>query len=188
MDKQIRTALLLLLTLTFLSDIIQAQSGLCDACTPFFIADLSGDPSGTYISDNERRCGTCCGDPIGIPPSRCVEFEVTLGPGAIGLVFDIYSGASPGGSLFYQVDCSDPTFVCDELCLAGQGPYTITFCKPGNNKNAYIITSIPGEIASIGTTVKAECEAEISASGIIESSVVWNRNQVPQEQENIMLI
>jgi hypothetical protein len=39
----------------------QAQSGLCDPATPFFVVDLSASPGGTWISPSTVRNDNCCG-------------------------------------------------------------------------------------------------------------------------------
>src|SRR5688572_20314994 len=79
-----------------------AQSGLCDSNVPFYAVDMSGDPDSTYISPQDVRNRWCCG---ATAPDRCIEFEIILDSNAIGIIFDIYSGAVPPGALFYQINC-----------------------------------------------------------------------------------
>jgi hypothetical protein len=44
----------------------------------------------------------CCG---AMSPDVCVEFSITLAPGANGISFNIASGAVPPGALYYQINC-----------------------------------------------------------------------------------
>ncbi len=149
-------------------------SGACDPNTPFYGVDMSDDSSMLWISPSERRDGLCCGMSNSAPPIKCIEFEVSVSPGAMGIEFGIYSGAIPSGAMFFQVDCSDPTPVGDAFCMNGTGPFTITFCKPGNNINEYYIQSIPAPPPVVDVTAIVSCEAAIIASGMQVSTVVWN--------------
>lgn len=167
----------LLLAFAFLAcvntTILWGQSGNCDPEVPFYRADLTGVPDSAYISPPDRRDGLCCGLTITAPPPRCIEFEVTLDQNAIGLNFDIHSGARPTGSLFYQVNCGPLIPIGQPICLNGTGPYTLTFCKPGNNPNEYAITSIANPISAVGDTTRAGCEATLKAYGFVDSTIVW---------------
>lgn len=140
--------------------------------TPTFTVNLTGNPSGTWISNPEQRAGDCC-NPGG--DNNCVQFTVTLDPLAEGIIFNVPDGcgAAPSGSLFYQVDCGPLTSVGTPLCLNGTGPFIVTFCKPGNNENCYSITSIPGA-ASGGDVVTADgCKDTLTVSGLVESTISW---------------
>ena len=92
----------------------------------------------------------------------------------MAIEFGIYSGAIPSGAMFFQVDCGDPTPVGESFCVEGTGPFTITFCKPGNNQNEYYIQSIPAPPPVVNVTAIVSCEAEIIATGMQTASVVWN--------------
>ena len=74
---------------------LNAQSGLCDPTTPFFVVDLTASPSGTWTSPTFVRNAHCCGT---TNPDRCLEFEITLNPGTIAINFDIATGAVPPGA------------------------------------------------------------------------------------------
>lgn len=140
--------------------------------TPTFVVDLTGDPAGTWVSNPEQRAGDCC-NPGG--DVNCVQFVLTLDPGAEGLIFSVPDGcgASPSGSLFYQVDCGPLTSVGSPLCLSGPGPFVITFCKPGNNENCYSITSIPAP-ASGGDVITADgCMDTLTVMGLDQTSITW---------------
>lgn len=77
----------------------------------------------------------------------------------MGINFDIVSGAAPTGALFYQINCGPQIQVGQPICLNGQGPHTLTFCKPGNNQNIYQITSIPFPQSSPPQIAKENCPA-----------------------------
>jgi gliding motility-associated-like protein len=149
---------------------IFSQSGNCHPATPFYNVDLSANPNGSWTSPQGSRSNLCCGNSS---PDRCVEFSITLSPDAIAINFQIASGAVPPGAMFYQVNCGTPVQVGSPICLNGPGPYTLTFCKPGNNPNAYAITSIAAPEASPDKTVGHECNTDIWVSGLVTSSISW---------------
>jgi gliding motility-associated-like protein len=143
----------------------------CSSNTPSFSVDLSGQASGTWVSPRVVREGNCCGSEF---PDVCIEFIITLDKDAIGIVFDIESGAKPSGALYYQIGCSAPVAVGTTLCLPGVGPHRLTFCKPGKNLNTYSIRSLRGPTVIPNVTAYTECSEPLQATGFLESSVVWN--------------
>ncbi|MEA3447599.1 MAG: hypothetical protein U9Q98_03995, partial [Bacteroidota bacterium] len=149
---------------------MHAQSGVCDSVVPYFEADLSADPNMTWESPSVIRQGYCCGNG-GV--DRCIEFSITLHPDAVAVIFDIASGAVPGGSMFYQINCGPPVEVGEPVCLTGVGPHTLTFCKPGNNDNTYSIVSVP-EPSFTGLDVATEnCYSQITVEGAIDGTVTY---------------
>src|SRR5262245_60826148 len=80
-------------------------SGKCDVTVPSFVVDLSASPTATYMSPGVQRLDHCCG---AVDPDQCIEFVITLHPLAQGIIFNICSGAMPGGSMFYQLNCGSP--------------------------------------------------------------------------------
>ncbi|TVR77464.1 MAG: hypothetical protein EA409_11665, partial [Saprospirales bacterium] len=143
----------------------------CDSDVPQFDVDLTGSPDSIYISPQISRSGGCCGQSH---PDRCISFTITLDDQAIGFIFDIYSGAKPSGALFYQIDCGPEVPVGDPICLPGGETYNISFCKPGNNQNEYIIESVPGIIASEPLSAQVNCDYAFSVHGNIDvSTIVW---------------
>lgn len=149
------------------------QSGNCDPNTPFFICNLSNNLFGTWVSNPPViRNGNCCGT---VAPDKCIEFEVTLDSQAVGINFNIASGAVPPGALFYQINCGPQVAVGSPICLNGPGPYTLTFCKPGNNTNTYSIVSFGPPAVSPDDTVGNGCTALMYASGVLEdNTITWN--------------
>ncbi|MCD6018747.1 MAG: hypothetical protein K0S53_1868 [Bacteroidetes bacterium] len=150
---------------------ISQPSGNCDPVTPFFNVDLSASPNGTWTSSALPRVGNCCGTTA---PDKCVEFKILLSPLAVAINFQIASGAVPPGALFYQINCGPPVAVGSPLCLNGPGPYSLTFCKPGNNINTYAITSIAAPGVSPDDTIGNGCSTKMYASGLlVNSSITW---------------
>lgn len=143
----------------------------CINGTPTFIVDLTSSPSASWISTPQVRAGDCCGT-----DNNCVQFVVTLNPGAGQINFFIPGGcgAAPSGALFYQVGCGPLTSVGTPLCVTGVGPYVITFCKPGNNSNCYAVQSIPLPSIDPNIITTAGCSDSLSINGVVASSVVWN--------------
>ncbi|MFT7612210.1 MAG: gliding motility-associated-like protein [Parvicellaceae bacterium] len=150
---------------------ISSFSQYCDSLTPTFQVDLSASPSMTWISPDTNRVGNCCGTGS---PDKCIEFELTLHPAAVAIVFDIYSGAVPPGALFYQVDCGPITMVGEPLCVNGAGPHHLTFCKPGNNNNEYYIQSLGEPEFGPDIVINDGCTDTLWVSGLDESTVTWN--------------
>ncbi|WP_243350302.1 HYR domain-containing protein, partial [Parabacteroides sp. FAFU027] len=147
---------------------------ICQDNVPYYPALLNGAPDSLWISPLHKREGICCGA-TGPPPPRCTSFNVYLDKDAVGLIFNIESGAVPPGALYYQVDCGTPVKVGDAICLAGGRFYTLTFCKPGNNKNTYSIQSISGLIGgAITTRQDAKCATTLSVTGAVPGSIVWS--------------
>jgi len=149
---------------------------VCQSNVPFYPAILDGAPDSLWISPEHIREGVCCGVVAEPPkPPRCTSFNVYLDKNAVGLIFDIASGAEPPGALYYQVDCSDPIPIGEVICLAGGRFYTVTFCKPGNNKNTYSIQSISGITGAGGITTRqdAQCADTLTVTGVNPGSVTW---------------
>jgi large repetitive protein len=148
-------------------------SGNCDPITPFFNCNLTGNPNGTWVSAPPvPRAGNCCGT---LPPDKCVEFLITLDSQAVAINFAIASGAVPPGALFYQINCGPPVAVGQPLCLNGPGPYSLTFCKPGNNINTYAITSVGAPTVSPDDTIANGCSTTMYASGLlVDNSITWS--------------
>ncbi|MDF2449593.1 MAG: hypothetical protein K0R26_2097 [Bacteroidota bacterium] len=144
-------------------------SSQCDPTTPTFTVNLTGNPSGTWISPNIVRDGACCGQ-----NPRCIKFIITLDPMAAGITFTFASGAVPSGALEYQIGCAlPPTPVGQPICLSGVGPHVLTFCKPGNNANTYAITSIPQAVGGTDASINDGCSKQIFATGFNPATVNW---------------
>jgi len=147
-----------------------SQSGSCDANVPYYEVNLIGLPNGNYISPTIIRNGACCGS----SGDRCIEFKIKLDTNSIAINFYIASGAIPSGSMYYQINCGTPTPVGSNICLNGPGPYTLTFCKPGNNANTYGIRAISSPVAPASGLASKNCPSTLIVHGFIESTLVWN--------------
>ncbi len=143
----------------------------CDPTVPVLTTDLSASPSATWTSPLIARQGLCCGTSA---PAQCIKFIITLHPDAQGIVFDVCAGAVPSGAMFYQIDCGPPTAVGTPLCLSGVGPFILTFCKPGNNINAYCITSIAEPTAGPDIAVNDGCQGTITTNGFAPGTIQWS--------------
>jgi len=142
----------------------------CGPSTPSFTANLVGAPNGTIIVPNVARDDTCCG---AMAPDKCIKITILLDVGAMGINFQVY-GAVPPGALFYQIGCGPQIAVGTPICLNGQGPHILTFCKPGNNINSYGIISIPAPVVPDSILVRNGCSATLAVSGFSVPTITWN--------------
>lgn len=150
---------------------VRAQLDSCDISVPYYFVDLTGDPAGTWISPLHGRNANCCGTGS---PDNCTSFEVLLDTLAAALSFNIFSGAIPSGSMFFQIDCGPPTAVGELICISGAGPHRITFCKPGGNENEYVITSIPKPTFPLDDSTRSGCSKPLEVLGFEPSTITWN--------------
>lgn len=142
----------------------------CGPNTPSFNVNLTGSPTAVWTSPAVSRDDNCCGT---TNPDRCIKFIITLDPGAVGINFNIISGAVPTGALYYQIACGPQQLVGKPICLSGVGPHVLTFCKPGNNQNVYQISSIPPATGGNDVTVDKGCTHTLHATGYDTSTVTW---------------
>ncbi len=163
-----------LLVVSWITSLSFNVNGQCDPTTPTFNVDLSASPFMSWTSPLTNRLDNCCGTSA---PDRCIEFVITLHPGAASVVFTIASGSVPPGALFYQIDCGPVTPVGSPICLTGVGPFHLTFCKPGNNTNTFTIQTIPNPSFGPNLTLSDGCSGELSAYFYDESSITWNSVQ-----------
>lgn len=166
----IKFGLALLMLFLFYSSQSYAQLDSCDGNVPYFLVDLTGQPAGSWISPPHSRDGNCCGTSS---PDNCTSFEVLLDSNAAALSFDFYSGAIPSGSMFFQIDCGPSQAVGELICLSGVGPHRITFCKPGNNTNEYIIQSIAKPTFPQDDSTRAGCSKDFQVLGFDLSTITW---------------
>ncbi len=142
----------------------------CDSITPTFTVNLSASPIMSWTSPLIARIGNCCGT---IAPDKCIEFIITLHPSATSINFQISSGAVPPGALYYQVNCGPQIPVGSPICLTGSGPHNLTFCKPGNNNNAFTITSYSAPTFGPDLILNNGCSGLLTANYYDESTVTW---------------
>ncbi len=167
--KNTHRNILLLLFCFVLTTRVGAQVNNCDSTVPNFYVNLAGHPDSTWISPLIYRNGLCCGD----NGTRCLRFVITLDSSALGVAFNIATGAIPSGSMYYKIDCGPEVAVGSPICLNGPGPHELTFCKPGNNENTYSIVSVPNP--SINSVIVSEnCSQSINVSGIDSTTLSIN--------------
>ena len=170
--RKIMTYLLhLIFILMFFNSTYSITQVNCTGDTPYITVDLSADPSMTIETIAVIRDGSCCNG----ADENCVEFTIFLHPDAEGILFDVASGANPGGALDYQLNCGPITASGSEpICLDGEGPHHISFCKPGSNQNTYEITSVPGPTTSEDVIAADGCTDTLFVSGLDPESITWN--------------
>ncbi|PCH90860.1 MAG: hypothetical protein COB85_09850, partial [Bacteroidetes bacterium] len=146
--------------------------GQCDSTTPEFIVDLSLYPDSVWSETNTERLDSCCYQESGDP---CISFVVTLAPSAGALYFSVESPQPNISSAQFHINCDSTVFsVQDTVCIAGfSPPYTITYCKPGNDKPTYVIAGIGSGDISPPITVSEACSDTLWAEGFVDSTIVW---------------
>ncbi|MFN3404694.1 MAG: LamG-like jellyroll fold domain-containing protein [Cytophagaceae bacterium] len=133
----------------------------CNASTPKFNVDLSAGIYDAWDSPSISRNSTCCAS-----AGNCINFIVTLHPGAKGIILEIVSGTMPVGVNVYESACGAAVPIGTPLCLNGPGPHSITYCKPGTNPNVYRITSfkIPDPAPVSGPSAVCENQSGVTFS------------------------
>jgi gliding motility-associated-like protein len=159
-----------ILLLTVVAKHSNAQSVSCGSLVPSFTANLVGSPSGTWVSPAVVRDDTCCG---ATAPDKCIKITILLDQGAMGINFNITSGAVPPGALFYQIGCGPPQLVGTPICLNGAGPHFLTFCKPGNNNNIYEIVSVPAPVVPDSILIRSGCTQSLAVTGFSVPTINW---------------
>ncbi|PCJ85997.1 MAG: hypothetical protein COA57_06935, partial [Flavobacteriales bacterium] len=146
----------------------------CDFTTPSFVVDLSLQPDSVWIETNTARLDSCCFKQD--PQDDCIMFVVTLAPSIGALYFSVESPQPSISASQFHINCDSTEFsVQDTVCIEGfTPPYTITYCKPGNDKPDYIIAGIGAGEISPPIVVSDACTDTITATGFVESTLVWN--------------
>lgn len=159
----------LLVGLVFFQSKITAQ---CDPSVPYYQVDLSSNPDTTWVlleADALDRAGLCCS---ALSNENCIQFEITLHPGAAGIYFD-YDGAGAFGSLAWQMDCGISYNLKDTICVTDPGPFTITFCKPGTDGGNYFIQSVAAPTFPEDQAIPLGCNRPLEVLGVTAASVNW---------------
>lgn len=141
----------------------------CGPTVPAYTINLTGNPDSVWYSPNVPRNGQCCS---AVHPSQCIYFNLTLDPNVAGIQIDMI-GADPSGSLFYDIGCAGSYPGGTIKCISGVGPHQITFCKPGSNKNVYIITSVSKPLFPKDDTTRIGCRMKLNSYGILKGTAVW---------------
>ncbi|MBN4072217.1 PKD domain-containing protein [Flavobacteriales bacterium AH-315-E23] len=151
---------------------LQNTYAQCDSTTPEFIIDLSLYPDSVWIETNTTRLDSCCFQEDADP---CISFVVTLAPQVAALYFSVENPQPALAASQFHINCDTTTYsVQDTVCIGGYtSPYTITYCKPGNDEPDYIITGIGAGEISPPITVSEACSDTLYADGFVESTLVW---------------
>gem|GEM_PF-2138405 len=156
---------------------------VCQDVVPYYSADLDDAPDSTWILEGKdvvKREGICC---LSTDPNAawgCISFNVYLDESAVGLYMDVKNPA-PAGVEYYRVDCGEYVPLGEEICLTGGRQYTLTFCKPGEDRPDYIIQSIAGAVTTEDITTRAdeECIKNIEVTGLEPGTITWSVVQPP---------
>ena len=148
---------------------VKSQNPSCGALVPYFYVNFTGSPAGTWTSPNISRVDQCCGVP---GSEQCISFDVLLDLNAAGIQIDM-TGADPSGALFYSINCVGSYPGGTIKCISGTGLQRITFCKSGNNKNVYKITSISKPTFPRDDSVRIGCSTQLISLGVVDSTTNW---------------
>ncbi|NND06108.1 MAG: hypothetical protein HKN87_06995, partial [Saprospiraceae bacterium] len=149
----------------------------CTANVPALAVDLTSDPEAVWTSCNISRGSkfdTCCGTQLH-NNDRCIEFQLTLHPEAVGIIFEVPTGAIPS-ILYYRIDCGPDQLAGEPICVNNTGGIvTIDFCEPGNNPNTYRITSVAGFAQGPAEVTVSGCNAQLQVTGEYHlPSMTWD--------------
>ena len=150
----------------------------CNSAVPSLFVDLRSDPGLTWTSCNITRgsmIDTCCGNSQIDNNDRCIEFKILLHPDAVGIIFDIPTGAQPS-NLEYDINCGGVQDIGEVICIDNTGDTIfITFCEPGNNPNTYSIESIEGFAQGAPEVTVSGCNTMLEVTGVFYlPSMEWD--------------
>ncbi|MES2139571.1 MAG: gliding motility-associated C-terminal domain-containing protein [Bacteroidota bacterium] len=148
---------------------VKSQNPSCGPLVPYFNVNFVGNPAGVWTSPNISRVDQCCGVSTS---DKCISFDVTLDPSTAGIQMDLI-GADPPGALFYSINCVGSYPGGTIKCISGSGLQRITFCKSGNNKNVYKITSIAKPLFPPNDTLRAGCTKQLISYGVVDNTTNW---------------
>ncbi|MDO9188216.1 MAG: SprB repeat-containing protein, partial [Bacteroidia bacterium] len=145
---------------------VKSQNPNCSPLVPYYNVSFVGDPAGVWSSPNISRFDQCCGF------DECISFDVTTDQNTAGLQMDLI-GADPPGALFYSINCFGSYPGGTIKCISGSGLQRITFCKSGNNKNVYKITSISKPLFPPNDTLRTGCAKQLISYGVVDNTTNW---------------
>lgn len=150
---------------------IQNLNAQANNVTPTFDVNLTGDPNGTWTSEELTRKGQLCGASNN---DNCVQFNIILNKDSGGLQFVILSGPEPSGSMGYQLECGAQQPVGQPICVNGVGPHKLTLCMPGNAKGRFQIKSIAAFYPADDVSVTKGCTGVLQApTAFREETITW---------------
>lgn len=162
-----KTRLFLLIAFFFFCQYSNAQ---CPIAIP---VNLTASPT-TVFDSSFATIGpliTSCCPSFSSDGNRCIKFNITLNPGAMGIRFEMNPVPSPA---IYRIGCgSTPINVGSFVCLSGVGPHVLTFCNSVNITSLFKIISIPRPTAGPDISISQGCSKIINASGFDSTTVIW---------------
>lgn len=115
------------------------------------------------------RSGTAC---VGTTSAdtRCIRFNITVNPGTdlINFTTKKITGAS-----FYSINCEKLIPIGEPACIKGLTTICISFCKPGNDPDDYVITASTIIKGSSDLILRQNCSGTMSVTGVSASTVNW---------------
>lgn len=161
-----------LINLILLLGFTQGVYAQCTEDVPTYYIDLSANADTTWTlfeADAASRAGQCCGVSTN---QSCIRFEITLNSNSAGIFFD-YDGAGAFGALTWRVNCGAPHNLKDTICVSDPGPFTLSFCKSGNDNGNYTLISIPKPTFPDDQFVPRNCIQPVEVLGVSASTVTW---------------
>ncbi len=130
------------------------------------IIDFSNKANNDTTIYQVGRSGDTCGG------TNCIVFKVILNPASDQL--SLNAGGGPAlGSATYQVNCGQTYSLAAPACISGLSIAYVTFCKVGNNKYDYTISTSTAVKGSDDITLRQNCSGTMSVTGLQASSVTW---------------
>ena len=164
-----RKALGVSIILIFLlfSENLKGQCGT--GTSDLYTVNLSAAKDTSWTLLNESRGGTACVGTSGAD-SRCIRFNITVNAGTdlINFATSKITGAS-----FYSINCGPLIPIGTPACVTGMSSFCISFCKPGNDPDDYIITASSIIKGSGDIILRQNCSGSMSVTGVSAASVNW---------------
>lgn len=147
-----------------------AANGQCGTGTSeLYTVNLSAAKDTTWTLLNKSRGGTACVGTAGAD-TRCIRFNITVNSGTdlINFATSKITGAS-----FYSINCGPLIPIGTPACVTGMSSFCISFCKPGNDPDDYIVTASSIIKGSADIILRQNCSGNMSVTGVSASSVSW---------------
>lgn len=146
---------------------LQGQCGTGSSALYTVNLSAAKDTSWTLLSTS--RAGTACEGTSGAD-TRCIRFNIIVNSGTdlINFATSKITGAS-----FYSINCGPLIPIGTPACVTGMSSFCISFCKPGNDPDDYIITASSIIKGSADIILRQNCSGTMSVSGVSAASVSW---------------
>lgn len=157
--------------------------------TPVVKLDFVEDPGATITTLSIQRAGECC-PMTPVEDESCVDIEVTLDTRTLAVNLNV-TGAPAIGSLFYSVDCGPKAGIGTPICITntsnGVEVHHISFCKPGGNDYAFVVSSITSPIF-YDLNLQKGCKGTLQSDGVQANGTTWTSTfpGAPGEYNNLL--